>query len=105
MITETKDGFVEHDCKLSIQGKEFSSGGSCIISKDGKAKGLLYAYPKDGKVGTWDKSKTFPAKFGTSYRSNMGDERQIVHTNIDGKNFVGTYFKTNSDIVRLRETK
>jgi hypothetical protein len=67
--------------------------------------GILYAFPKTGEVGTWDGRKKVKAKFGKEWMSNMGDLRQAVKFNWKNKNFVGTYFKSGSDVVRVKEIK
>ena len=88
------------------EGKKFTSGGSFIgKSKEGKLGGILYAYPDENKVGSWDKSVTYPAEFDTEWMSNMGDVRQTVRFKIGDKKFVGTYYKSGSDIVRFKEVK
>jgi hypothetical protein len=65
--------------------------------------GVLYAYPKEGKVGNWRGTWKTPAEFGTEYRGSMGDTRQNVKVKIGKKEFYGTYFKSCGDLVRIKE--
>jgi hypothetical protein len=96
--------FVETDCTFTFEGRTFESGGSWLIpDKNGHLVGLLYAYEGEGCVGTWHGDKKYPARFGRTWKSNMGDTRQHVVAKIEGRTFSGTYYKSGSDIVRLRE--
>jgi hypothetical protein len=99
--------FIENDCSIVLEGKTFSNGGAFIGKRkdNGKLGGILYAYPKEDKVGTWDGKTKFNAFFGNEWTSNMRDKRQSVYFSYDGKKFYGVYYKTNSDIVRVRELK
>ena len=112
------NGFVETDCKIELKGHEFTSGGAwlCKRKDTGKYGGVLYAYkkviiPKSEKrnesyqiwVGTWDGSQKVQCQTGTEYRSNFGDMRQSVWFRWEGRFFWGTWYKSNSDIVRCVE--
>ena len=89
---------------IILDGKEFASGGGFLLKdKNGKFGGLLYAYEKEGKIGDWSGKCKVSAHFGNIWCSNMGDKRQSVYFSYDGHNFYGVYFKSNSDIVRVRE--
>lgn len=57
-----------------VGGKSFSSGGAQIWldPKTGKQRAILYAYPKEGKVGTWDGKQKWDARFGAHYYSPVG---------------------------------
>jgi hypothetical protein len=97
--------FIEKGCKVRFKGKSFESGGSFIgkHKKTGKFGGILYAYPRESKVGDWKGTWKVPAKFGYEWTSNMGDRRQTVEFDVGKRKFTGTYFKSGSDIVRVRE--
>lgn len=98
--------FIENNCVIKHEGKSYKSGGSFIgKSKGGKMGGVMYAYPKANKVGTWDGKRKFDAFFGNEWISNMRDIRQSVYFSYEGKKFYGIYYKSNSDIVRVREIK
>jgi len=93
--------------KLKLKGKVFKSGGAWLLKhkKTGMLGGVLYAYPKEKKVGDWIGKWKVPAKFGGEWVSNMGDKRQHVKFNIGKKRFSGIYFKSGSDIIRVRQLK
>lgn len=96
--------YIEQDCKVSFQNREFESGGSFLApDKNGRLGGIFYAYSKDGCIGNWRGTLKIPARFAREYRSNMGDLRQGVYFEYEGKSFYGIYYKSGSDIVRVRE--
>ena len=98
---------LETECAFKFQnGKSFTteSGAWILELKDtGLFIGILYAYPKESKVGSWDGSLKIPALFLNEWYSNMGDRRQLVHFEYQWRRFSGTYYKSNSDLVRIRE--
>ena len=98
-------GTFYEDGTIVIEGKKFSYGGSFLglNKKTGKLGGVLYGFPKTGEVGTWDGSKKVKAEFGKEWQSNMGDLRQTVKFKFNNKNFVGTFFKSGSDLVSVME--
>ncbi|MDG6906724.1 MAG: hypothetical protein JRN20_13165 [Nitrososphaerota archaeon] len=79
-----------------------SESGAWILERrdTGLFTGMLYAYPK---VGSWDGSLKIPALFLNEWYSNMGDKRQLLHFEYRGRRFSGTYYKSNSDLVRICE--
>ena len=121
--------FIETDCKIEFEGKTFESGGSFLVPnrKTGKLEGLLYASIKEpeqkaqlntnlgvwplsnwgtkGTVSSWDGSIKIDALFLNEWQSNMGDIRQVVRFEYEGKKFSGIYYKSGSDIVRVKETE
>ena len=99
--------FIDQNCKISLQGKTFTSGGAFIAGnrKTKKLGGILYAYPKEKKVGNWHGSIKVPAYFGREWYSNMRDKRQSVYFTYNGISFYGVYYKSNSDIVSVRQIK
>lgn len=120
--TETGfEGFIETECKIELDGREFSAGGAFLAKRvdNGKFGGILYAYEttipgqtqardavidkKIVSVGTWDGSQKVKCMTGQEYRSNFGDMRQSVWFRWEGRFFWGTWYKTNSDIVRCIE--
>jgi hypothetical protein len=104
---KNKPCFVEQECILEHEGKKFESGGTWLAKRkdNDKLEGTFYAYPKEFSVGSWDGSIKVKATFGHSWRSNFGDVRQSIYFTYKGVNFYGVYYKTNSDIVRVREIK
>ena len=85
-------------------GNHSESGAWILEHRDnGLFAGMLYAYPKESKVGSWDGSLKIPALFLNEWYSNMGDKRQLVHFEYQRRRFSGTYYKSNSDLVRIRE--
>ena len=99
--------FVEQDCTFRHEGQSFSANGAWIgrHKVTGKLGGILYAFPKESKVGTWNGSKKVSATFAREWRSCFGDTRQAVYFTWDDVPFSGVYFKSGSDIVRAREVK
>jgi len=99
--------FIDQDCKISAQGMSFTSDGAFILRniKTNKLGGILYAYPKEKKVGNWHGSIKIRAYFGREWYSNIGDKRQSIYFIYEGVSFYGVYYKTNSDIVRVKEIK
>ena len=103
--SKRKACFVETDASMKILGRKFTSGGAFIAKRrdTGKLGGILYAYPNDNAVGSWDGKMKIPANFDREYYSNMGDKRQTIRFYHDGKRFIGTWFKDRSDVVRVKE--
>ena len=107
-IVKDKDCFVETDCIFTFgNGKSFESGGSFLLrnKKTNKLEGLFYAFEEEGKVGTWDGSIKVKSTFTHEWYSNMGDKRQSVYFTWDNVPMYGVYYKTNSQIVRAKQTK
>jgi len=101
------NSFIESDCKINFDGREYESGGSWLLRrvKDNKLVGILYAYDKEDCVSSWSGDLKIPAHFGNEWYSNFGDKRQSVYFTYCGKNFYGVYYKSGSCIVRVREIK
>jgi len=106
-ITKGKSGQIYEEGTVTFRGKTFTSGGAFmgVNKKTGKMGGLLYAYPRERSVGTWDGTIKIPAKFTRIYRDNFGGLRQTVYFTYQGKRFIGTWFKSQGDIVRVKEIK
>lgn len=101
-IIKSDDGcFIEKDCLF----KGVSSGGAFIglNTKTGLKGGVMYAYPKENKIGSWDGKLKIKAVYTSEWMSNMGDMRQMVYFNYKGKSFYGVYYKTGGSIVRVKE--
>lgn len=100
-------GYIERDAKIKLMGKEFESGGAFFAKrrKDNLMGGIVYAYPKEGKIGNWIGTWKVPAHFGHEWLSNMGDTRQNITFHVGNKGFTGTYFKSGSEIIRVKELK
>jgi hypothetical protein len=120
---------IETDCTIELNGQKFTSGGSFLWpnEKTGKLEGLLYAtiernqkseqldrnvgvwplsnWGQKGTVGSWDGSLKIPALFLNEWVNSMGDIRQRVRFEYQGKKFSGIYYKSGSDIVRVKEVK
>lgn len=109
-IQESNGAFIE-ESTIEIDGHSFTSGGGMLAKRvdTGKYEGILYAYPKENAVGSWDGSIKIQASFTNSWVSNMGDERQNIYFihEIDGEKryFHGVYMRSGSDIVRCKEVK
>lgn len=101
-----KGTFIEEGT-ITHEGRAFTSGGAHIGTHKttGKMGGVLYAFPKENKVGSWDGKLKLPAHFGKEYRDNFGGTRQTVYFKYQGKEFVGIWFKSQGDIVRVKEIK
>ena len=93
--------YVEKDCTFEVQGKRFTSGGAVVTDQ----RALVYAFEREGKVGTWQGDQKVPAYFGNTWRGNMGDTRQAVTFTWEGKRYAGIYYKSAGDIVRARALK
>ncbi|RPI56247.1 MAG: hypothetical protein EHM49_00730 [Deltaproteobacteria bacterium] len=98
---------LEQKCTIEFQGKTFESGGAFIgiNRKTGKRDGIVYAYQGEGKVGNWHGDIKVPAVFGREWTSSFGDIRQSISFTWKEMRFSGIYFKSGSDIVRVREIK
>lgn len=105
IIKGKRGDFIETNASIKIKGKKFTFGGSYLLKnkKTKKLEGILYAYPNDKAVGTWDGKTKIPADYGKEYTGNLGDQRQTIHFSKDGKKFTGTYYKSSSDIVRVKQ--
>lgn len=98
--------FADVKCTLIFNGMEFTSGGAFLgVDNHGRMGGLLYAYEEEGMVGNWDGSIKINAVFGRTWRSNFGDERQVVHFEYADRKFWGIYYKSRSDIIRVKEVR
>ncbi len=97
--------FIDQDCSIVIKGRTFTSGGAFIAQnrKTNKLEGIVYAYPQEHKVGNWHGSLKIHAYYGNEWCSNMGDKRQSIYFAYKGISFYGVYYKSNSDIVRVRQ--
>jgi hypothetical protein len=109
---------IETDCKIVLSGHEYESGGSWILKnkKTNLHEGILYrlgeikrlnqySNKSIGFIGTWNGKTKVKAYFLNEWISNFGDTRQVVYFMWDGKPFYGIYYKTNSDIIRVKELK
>jgi len=64
------------------------------------------AAPLVGQATTWTGDRLGYVRFGRSWRSNMGDTRvPVTITAINGRVYVGTYFKSAGDYARVRLAK
>lgn len=101
--------FIEQDCTLKLDGKEFTSGGSYIAKniKTGKLEGILYASPTTKEVTSWDGKLRIPAYFGQVFNSNSWNcRRQYCWFTYQGKKFVGiNYSVDNQECINVREIK
>jgi len=110
-LTEKDGAFLEQNCTIEIDGHSLPNGGGWLCKRvdTGKYEGLLYAYLSEHEIGSWNGSIKIPARFGYSWHSNMGDIRQSVYFTheIDSVKhyFYGVYYKSGSDIVRVKEVK
>ena len=98
--------FIETECRISLSGKEYESGGSYLLKRkdNGRLEGILYAYPKEKNVGSWDGSLKIPAVFGRPFLTNFGVRRQHLWFSYLGHKFIGTNYSLDwQDIVRVKE--
>jgi len=64
------------------------------------------AAPLVGQATTWTGDRLGYGRFGRSSRSNMGDVRvPVTISAINGRTYVGTYFKSAGDYARIRLAK
>ena len=58
--------FIDQSCSINLQGLTFKSDRAFILrnTKTNKLGGILYAYPKENKVGNWDGKIKVSAFFG-----------------------------------------
>ena len=66
--------------------------------------GILYAYSKDNMIGGFA-DRICPAHYGKQWKSCFGEIRQSVYFTFEGLKYWGTYYKSNSDIIRYRKFK
>ena len=116
--------FVEADCKIVHEGREFESGGAWICDcSDGYRRGVVYAkpaepshvgefcrirpieYPRRGIVTDWHGTKIADAVFGVPYRGGFGAKMRSVRFTLGGVTFTGRYGCDWASAVRVRSTK
>lgn len=115
------DTFIERDCTIVHEGKEFESGGSWLADcTDGYRRGVVYVKPADndinpgqswraplpscnGIVTTWKGEKIADAQFGARYQGNYCRMRAVSFT-VAGVRFTGRYCPDSSQAVRVRST-
>mgnify|MGYP001567344498 CR=1 FL=1 len=102
-----KQTCIEQNCTFAVEGRSFTFGGAWIGKHKGTGRlgGVVYAYPKESKVGDWHGVRKVPAMFSREWRSNMGDTQQAVSFRLYGRLCSGVYYKSGSDIVRFREVQ
>lgn len=96
--------FIEQDCKIELQGKEYESGGAYIaLCTDGKMRGVVYVNSEKRIVTTWHGE--FIARMSyTDYNGNFCKMRRVSFT-LDGVKYVGDYCPDWADACRVRSTK
>lgn len=101
--------FCEPECVIEHEGQQYAAGGAWIgrHRETGRLGGLLYASRTDGRpthVASWGGEVRVPARFLREWRSNLGDLRQAVYFELEGRPFYGVWHnKEWSDVVRCRE--
>jgi hypothetical protein len=97
--------FVEENCTITHEGKEFISGGAWIADcTDGYRRGVVYASPTKKCVTDWHGNKIADAVFGPIYQGNYC-KMQSVSFIVDGVKFSGRYCPDWACAVRVRSTK
>lgn len=97
--------FIEEDCKISLNGREFKSGGSYIAKcSDGFYRGIIYANKQKNIVSTWHGETIADARFGRIYQGNFC-KMQNVSFYYENKLFTGKYCPDSSDSVKVKSTK
>ena len=111
-IDKERGFFVDQNCKFSIQGKEFESGGAWMTKiKAQKAKdetfiGMVYADDATGTVTNWHGTIKIPARFGKVWVSNFGDRRRAVRFQWQGVEMFGVWCSCDSNMaVKVRQVK
>jgi len=101
------DTCIERKCVFEFEGRSFEAGGAFIgvNPKTGKHGGIVYAFENEKRVGNWHGDIKTSAHFGREWISVFGDKRQSVYFQWKGINFYGVYYKSGSDIVRVREIR
>ena len=106
IIVQEDPAFIETGCRINISGKEYESGGSYLLKRkdNGRLEGILYAYPKEKSVGSWDGSLKIPAVFGRPFLTNFGVRWQHIWFSYQGHKFIGTNYNLDSqDNVHVKE--
>jgi hypothetical protein len=77
IITCSKSkSLLELDCTIKVNGHSFTANGSFLVpDKKGKLHGILYAYDKESKIGTWDGS----IKIGAEYLHEWKNGFALIH--------------------------
>ena len=118
MKTETKGQFIETNCCIKHEGKQFCANGAWIAKRKdtGLLEGILYHFPvkqynKEGVhcatnhfVGTWDGKVKIHAVLLREWRNNMGDIRKHFFFIYNGMKLWGRNAGDN-DIVRCKQYK
>lgn len=105
--------------KITFEGL----GSYLIPNKEGILMGIMYRLDKinpthslikingnwknqsKGFIGSWNGELKIKAYYFNEWISNFGDTRQSVYFILKNKAFHGIYYKTNSDIIRVKELK
>lgn len=107
-VVRGEDGtFIDQNCTIKVQGREFTSGGAFILRRKdtGKLAGQVYVSDKN-EVSNWDGSIKMKATFGPIWRSNFGDRRRAVYFRYDGHYFYGMWCGMDyNELVSVREVK
>jgi hypothetical protein len=99
---------IERECTVKINGKAFEYGGAFIgiDPKTGHHGGVIYGDYNKKQVTNWHGDVTIPARYGISYRGNMGDERCHLWFTWKGIKFHGVWCGMEwSQIIRVKEIK
>lgn len=107
LLGEVEGTFMDRNCVLEFQGREFESGGAFIgQNKQGKLGGVMYVCEKEKAVMNWHGTIKIPARFGRVWKSNMGDRRRAVYFQYAGRRFFGMWSNMDFNMsVRVRQVK
>lgn len=97
--------FVEQDCKITHEGKEFESGGAYILPcTDGKLRGVVYVNTEKHIVTDWHGNFIAKIKYSSSYQGNFCRMRSISF-DWNGHHFTGRYCPDWAECCKVHSTK
>lgn len=105
--------FVETDCKITFEGKTFSSGGTFLLPRkfDGLLGGILYRH-QDNTIGNWEGSIKIPYTITNTWNSVFRDyhgcpqKNQSIRFTYQGKQFSGIHYNIEwNDVIHVKELK
>lgn len=111
MSTIIKDketaSFIEQDCTIELQGKQFTSGGSWLAQRKdtGKYEGYLYASPETNEITSWDGKLRIPAHYSSEQFHNFGRKQRQVWFKYHGMNFYGKYCCDFNQCIHVKQVR
>ncbi|AFU59710.1 hypothetical protein Ngar_c27890 [Candidatus Nitrososphaera gargensis Ga9.2] len=113
IICSKSKSLLELDCTITANGHSFTANGSFLVpDKKGKLRGILYAYPNENKIGSWNGEIKIDAEYLHEWKNGFYDVtgrpqiNQKIRFKYQGRQFAGIWHNKNwSSIVRVREVK